>query len=110
MLRQMCACLLTTGEIGGRCSDCTPGFKGEKGDPGYNGAPGQMGEPGPEGPRGLDGLPGDDGQPGLSGLDGPQVRTTCIKCSVFSVDAQYLYIHCTFVTNWWNLYQSIAGV
>ena len=109
MLRQMFARVLT-GEIGGRCSDCTPGFKGEKGDPGYNGAPGQMGEPGPVGPRGLDGLPGDDGQPGLSGLDGPQVRMTCCKCSVFSVDAHCLdsvwgqpIIHSIFVSNGWNL-------
>lgn len=34
----------SAGDIGGRCSDCRPGFKGDKGERGFNGAPGLMGK------------------------------------------------------------------
>lgn len=31
------------GDIGGRCSDCRPGFKGDKGERGFDGIPGASG-------------------------------------------------------------------
>lgn len=31
------------GDVGGRCSDCRPGFKGDKGERGFDGIPGAMG-------------------------------------------------------------------
>lgn len=31
------------GDIGGRCSDCRPGFKGDKGERGFDGIPGAIG-------------------------------------------------------------------
>lgn len=34
----------TLGDIGGRCTDCRPGFKGDKGERGFDGTPGPIGE------------------------------------------------------------------
>lgn len=53
--------LCSTGDIGGRCSDCRPGFKGDKGERGLDGIPGALGPPGIAGGIGYPGEPGADG-------------------------------------------------